>query len=83
MSYRIRVAFSMYDEDPTTTQPTVVSAYDEYTEEEWGKEPEFYTEAVQKAGGREKVRELDIHLAQSHIDARSSLYRPSPFRPTK
>lgn len=61
---KVTLAFSYYDEDPAMVMPTLVSAYDEYTEEEWGGVPDFHTKAIAEI---DNVRECVIEIPDRFV----------------
>lgn len=66
---KVTLAFSMYDEDIADTMPTLVSAYDEYTEEAWGGVPDFHVEEIEKLDKPEGVRECTIEIPDRFVRA--------------
>lgn len=52
--------------------PWLIAAYDEGTFDEWGEEPDFYTDAVKEAGPGHNVRTLLLTIP---LDAVRDLYR--------
>lgn len=65
MSYRLTLA--LYQDDPEL-MPTVVAAYDEYTAEAWGGEPDFYEAEVKKYHNG-TVRELVVLIPTEAVEA--------------
>lgn len=64
---KITLAFSYYDEDPSVSMPTLVSAYDEYTEEEWGGVPSWHTDAIESLDSPGNVRECTIEIPDKFV----------------
>lgn len=55
---RIRLAFSNDDAVPGD-MPTLIAAVDEYTEENWGKVPDFYADEIARY---RNVREVNVQV---------------------
>jgi hypothetical protein len=68
---RIRLAFT--DDNLTPDQmPNLIAAVDEYTEDEWGRLPDFYQDDVAKC---KNVREVYVHIDDNQV---SALFRLIP-----
>lgn len=69
---RIRLAFS--DDDSDDGMPLLVSALDEYTEDNWGRVPDWHTSAIE---AQENVREAVIEISDDAVRALFALFRLS------
>lgn len=59
----IRMAFTD-DECSSDEMPTLIAAYDQYTFESWGRQPDFYDEDVAKSTN---VREVVVNIPDSAV----------------
>lgn len=59
--------------------PYLVSAYDEGEFDEWGKVPEWHTNAVNEDGGPGAIRELVIEIPDSAV---ANLFRTPTVKGT-
>lgn len=60
---RIRLAFTN-DDHADGDMPTLISAVDEYTEDNWGKVPDWYTEELAKY---KSVREVNVLIGDEDV----------------
>lgn len=60
---RIRLAFTD-DNCDFDQMPWLIAAVDEYTEEEWGKVPDFYLDEIAK---HKNVREVNITVQDAAV----------------
>ncbi len=64
MSRKITLAFVMDD-----GSPWLVSSYDEYTFDEWGRVPDYHREAIAKQGPNAEIRECIVEVDDAAIHA--------------